>query len=158
MRAENRPKALCWVLVAAMMILELPCGWAQASPGAGAGKGDDEGFRVPSGTILPVAINHGFSSKNARAGQVITGRIMQDVPLANGGKVPKGTKVVGAILSAAPSGPSYGGRIAFRFDQLERHHRRTAVETNLRALASLVEVQIAETPETPPGYARLRRG
>jgi hypothetical protein len=37
-------------------------------------------------------LNHGFSTKNARAGEVITGRIMQDVPLPNAGKIPEGAK------------------------------------------------------------------
>jgi hypothetical protein len=103
---------------------------------------------VPVGTILPVKINHGFSSKNARAGQIITGRIMQDLPLAVGGKIPEGAKVVGAVVTvtAAASG---GARISLRFNELEIHHRRMAMVTDMRALGSMVEVQEAEIPATP---------
>ena|SRR5882724_2142208 len=49
----------------------------------GAGR---DGVQVPAGTILPIRLNHGFSSKNARVGQPLTGRIMQDVPLSGSGK------------------------------------------------------------------------
>jgi hypothetical protein len=104
---------------------------------------------VPVGTILPVKINHGFSSKNARAGQTITGRIMQHVPLPGGGKIPEGAKVVGAVVSVTPAGSGGGARISLRFNELEIHRRQTAIVTDLRALASMVEVQEAEIPATP---------
>lgn len=49
---------------------------------------------IPAGTVLPVRLNHGLSSKTSVAGHVITGRVMQDVPLPNNQKIPAGAKVL----------------------------------------------------------------
>jgi hypothetical protein len=62
-------------LVLTLTLVELPCGFcggAQPSGGpAGASSSDQESLQVPAGTVLPVRLDHGFSSKNARVGQVI---------------------------------------------------------------------------------------
>jgi hypothetical protein len=111
-----------------------------------------ESLEIPAGTVLPVRLNHGFSSKSAREGREITGRIMQDVPLPNHTKIPEGTRVLGAIVSVTAAGTSSDERISFRFDSLEIHHRRIPVVTSLRAIAGFMEVQFAQTPETSPGF------
>lgn len=111
-----------------------------------------ENLQVPVGTVLPVRINHRFSSASSRAGQAISGRIMQDVPLPNNDKIPEGAKILGTILSITRAKDSNGGRISFHFDRIETRHRRTSVVTNLRALAGSLEVQNAQTPETTPGF------
>lgn len=107
---------------------------------------------IPAGTILPVKINHGFTSKDAKTGQSITARVMQDVPLPNGRKIPAGAKVIGTVLSSSPARSGTGGRISARFDQLELHHRRIPIVTDLRALASFMEVNYAGVPETTIGF------
>jgi hypothetical protein len=147
-----------WVIAAGMLgfLCVLQAG-AQSS-GGGLPQGGFAGstlrniLDVPVGTILPVKINHGFSSKNARAGQTITGRIMQDVPLPGGSKIPEGAKVVGAVLSVTAAGSSGGARISLRFNELEIHHQRTAIVTDLRALGSMSEVQEAEIPIVTMDY------
>jgi hypothetical protein len=111
-----------------------------------------ENLEIPAGTILPVRLNHGLSSKSARPGQEVTGRIMQEVPLPNHEKIPEGAKVSGMILSVERAGYGTNGRIAFRFDNLEIHHRAIRIVANLRALAGFMEVQSAETPEFSPGF------
>jgi hypothetical protein len=120
---------------------------AGAAPRAGR---DD--VQIPAGTILPVQLNHGFSSKNARAGQEITGRLMQDVPLPNAQKIPEGARLRGTIAAVSSAGKSGTGKISFRFDHLEVHRHSIAIVTDLRALASFMEVQFAQTPETSPGF------
>jgi hypothetical protein len=153
---ENSGLAGRTSLVLAMVLMELLCGFrAAAQSGAGprgAAYIAEKSFRIPLGTVLPLRINRGFSSKNARAGKVITGRIMQDVPLPDGGKIPEGSRIVGTIVSAVPARTNSSGRVSFRFDELEIHHRRIAVVTNLRALASFMEVELAQVPETSPGF------
>ena len=108
-------------------------------------------FSVPHGTVLPVRLNHGFSSKNAQPGQRISARIMQDVPLSNG-KIPQGATLSGSILSVEPARNGTAGKISFRFDTLENSKKTIPVKTNLRALAGFMEVLEAETPETSPGF------
>jgi hypothetical protein len=118
-----------------------------AAPRAGRGA-----VQMPAGAILPIRLNHGFSSKSTRVGQQLTGRIMQDVPLPGSDKIPEGSKVIGTILSVSAAGNNNGGKITLRFDQIEVHHRRAAMVTNLRAIASPMEVQFAQIPETTPGF------
>jgi hypothetical protein len=77
---------------------------------------------------------------------------MQEVPLPNGGKIPKGAKLDGEIVSVEPPGGNGPGKISFKFDQLEMRHQRIPIVVNLRALASFVEVQFAQVPETGPDF------
>jgi hypothetical protein len=117
-----------------------------------------ESIEIPVGTILPVKINHGFSSKNAKSGQVITARVMQNVRLSDGEKIPGGAQVIGKVLSATPAGKG-GGRITLRFDQLQVHHRNIPIVSALRALASLTAVDEAAIPDPPAGVRLvLQRG
>ena len=156
MSAQNPEPVGRRSFVLVMALMELLCGFqvaGQSNPGPhDAGSGNQESFQVPAGTVLPVRLNHGFSSKTARAGQAITGRIMQDVPLPNNGKIPEGAKVLGTIVSVVPAQNSGNSKISFRFDALQIHHRRISIVTNLRALAGFMEVQYAQTPETSPGF------
>ncbi len=145
-----------------VLILALLCGFAiraQTKPSRAEARhsvGGDS-VQIPAGTILPVRLNRGFSSKNARVGQQLTGRIMQDVPFPNSGpgsgKIPEGSKVIGTIVSVSAAGSSNAAaRITLRFDQIEVHGRRMAMVANLRAIASPLEVQFAQIPETSPGF------
>jgi hypothetical protein len=140
-----------------VLVLALLCGFAvraqtnTAAAGAAPRAGRDD-VQIPAGTILPVRLNHGFSSKSTQVGQQLTARIMQDVPLPGSGKIPGGSKVIGTVLSVSIAGNNNAGRITLRFDQIEVHHRRAAMVTNLRAIASPMEVEFAQTPETTPGF------
>lgn len=151
---ERKPTKRARVLLA-LVLLEVLCGIgvAQQSPCcAPNSKTDRASLQILVGTALPVRLNHGFSTKNARTGEVITGRIMQDVPLPNAGKIPEGAKIVGTILSVSPAGNSGGARISFRFDHIEIHHRRIPIVVDLRSMASFMEVEFAQIPETTPGF------
>jgi hypothetical protein len=109
-------------------------------------------LKIPVGTILPVRLNHALSSKSAEAGQEVTGRIMQNVPLPNHEEIHEGAKVSGRIVSVQRAGNGTDGKISFRFDTLEIHGRRISIVTGLRAIAGFMEVQAAQTPEFTPGF------
>jgi hypothetical protein len=111
-----------------------------------------ENIRIPAGTILPARLNHGLSSKTSQPGQVVTARIMQEVPLPNQQSVPEGAKLLGTILSVERAGNGTGGKITFRFDTLESRHRSIPIVASLRVLAGFMEVQSAQTPEFSPGF------
>jgi hypothetical protein len=113
---------------------------------------DRDNVQIPAGTILPVRLNRGFSSKNARAGQEITGRLMQDVPLPNAQKIPEGARLRGTVVAVSSAGKSGRGRVSFRFDHVKLHRHSVAIVTDLRALASFVEVRFAQIPEATPGF------
>jgi hypothetical protein len=140
-----------------VLVLAFLCGFAlraqtKTSDAHARGGVGRDGVQIPAGTILPIRLNHGFSSKSTRVGQELKGRVMQDVPLPGSGKIPEGSKVIGTILSVSAAGSNNAGKITLQFAQIEIHHRRMAMVTNLRAIASPMEVQFAQIPETTPGF------
>ena len=101
---------------------------------------------IPSGTILPVHLNSTISTGKSKPGQVITGRIMQDVPLAGRARIRQGSKVIGHIVEVSPANGGTNARIALQFDQLLSAHQTIPITTNLRAIAGFMEVYAAQTP------------
>jgi hypothetical protein len=101
---------------------------------------------IPAGTILPVALNSSLNSRKVKAGQVITARVMQDVPLSQGSTIHAGARVTGHVIEVKNS--ASGTQMSFRFDTLVVSKRRTPITTNLRALASMMAVEQAENRRT----------
>ena len=105
---------------------------------------------IPPGTILPVRLNSSLSSSKTRPGQIITARIMQDVPLANGGKIREGSKVIGHVVDVSSPADGNTDRISLQFDQLISSGRTIPIRTNLRAVAGFVAVMEAGVPTDGP--------
>ena len=101
---------------------------------------------IPAGTILPARLNSSIDSQKSKLGQVITARVMQDVPLPHG-KLRAGSQVIGHIVSTSPSAAGRAS-ITVQFDTLKAAGRKIPLRTNLRALASMMEVQDAQVPST----------
>lgn len=107
---------------------------------------------IPAGTILPVQLNSTVHSDKARAGDRISARVMQDVPLPGGSKIRAGSKVVGQVVSATPARTGNGAEIALRFDTLVSEKQSLKITTNLRALAPMMDVSEAQIPESGPDH------
>jgi hypothetical protein len=105
---------------------------------------------IPAGTILPVQLSSSLDSRKSKPGQIITARIMQNVPFAAGARIRAGAKVFGQIIDVVPVQRGSGARIVFRFDRLVSSNRTIPLTTNLRALASMMEVHDAEVPTSGP--------
>jgi len=105
---------------------------------------------IPNGTILPVKLNSSLSSRKGKVGQEIIGTLAQDVPLASGLKIRAGTRLVGHIIAVAGAGKATGAKLAFRFDTLETAGRSISLTTDLRAVASMMEVHEAQLPKSGP--------
>ncbi len=105
---------------------------------------------IPAGTILPVALNSSLNSRKVKAGQVISARVMQEVPLSSGTKIHAGTKVIGHVIDVEPANVAGGAQISIRFNSLLVSKQRIAITTNLRALASMMAVEAAQVPDTGP--------
>jgi hypothetical protein len=105
---------------------------------------------IPAGTILPVALNSSLNSRKTRSGQVIKARIMQDVPLPAGSKIRAGAKIIGHVVAVRPASKAATAEISIRFDTLATGKRRIPLVTNLRALATVLDVSEAQIPETGP--------
>jgi hypothetical protein len=105
---------------------------------------------IPPGTILPLQLNTSLHSRKSKSGQVVTARVMQDVPLPSGGRIRAGSKAIGRVLDVSEARNGRGARIYLRFDTLQVSKRRIPVTTNLRALASMMDVEDAQIPKTGP--------
>jgi hypothetical protein len=105
-----------------------------------------EGYQIPAGTILPVSLNSALSSAKCKPGQMITARVIQNVPLPDREVLRAGTKVIGHIVSVTSVLGESPASLSFRFDTLETRHGRVSVITSLRAIASFMAVQQAQLP------------
>ena len=105
---------------------------------------------VPLGTILPVRLNSTISSAKCHAGQIVTARVMQDVPLADGSIIRAGAKVTGHIVDVKLASNGYSASLTLRFDTLKWRQESIPIMTNLRAIASFVAVGQAQTPLEGP--------
>jgi hypothetical protein len=109
---------------------------------------------VPPGTILSVRLNTSLSSEKSKPGEVITGRIMQQVPLPGAAKISPGSKVFGRVLAVTP-GNHGGSEISIRFDSVAFRHQRAALLTTLRAIAGFVAVEQARVPIMSSGEGEV---
>lgn len=105
---------------------------------------------IPSGTILPLKLTSSLDSRKIKPGTIVTARVMQDVPLRGGVKIPAGAKVAGQVLESGvlPAGVS---RLVLRFDTLTFRQQSFPITSDLRAMASMLEVDDAQIPTTAPG-------
>jgi hypothetical protein len=107
---------------------------------------------IPAGTILPVQLNSSLKSNRARPGQIITARLMQDLSLPAGARIHAGARVSGHVLAVVPARNGKSAKISFRFDTLTARKRHIPVITNVRALASMMDVSQAHIPESGPDH------
>jgi hypothetical protein len=105
---------------------------------------------IPAGTILPVALKSSLNSRKLKAGQIITARVMQDVPLSPGSTIHAGAQLVGHVIGVQPTNGANGAQISHRFDTLAVSRKRMPITTDLRALASWMDVWDAQLPKTGP--------
>jgi hypothetical protein len=98
---------------------------------------------VPEGTILPVSLNKGLNVRTAHPGQEIRAKVMEDVP---GTTIRRRADVIGHVVEVNSSGNG-PARLALRFDTVVSHGQSVPIRTNLRALASFVEIEGAQVPE-----------
>jgi hypothetical protein len=103
-------------------------------------------FEIPSGTIIPASLNTTLSSQKSKAGEAISARVAQDVPLPNRMKIKEGAKLYGHVIGARLKTAGSDAQVSFAFDCLAMGKQRFALTTNLRALASMMDVDEAQIP------------
>jgi hypothetical protein len=102
---------------------------------------------IPAGTILPVRLNSPLSLA-AQPGEVITARVMQNVVLPEGTTIRAGARVMGHVVAVTLVANGTSARISFTFDKVATSNQTIPITTNLRAMASFVEVEDAQIPAT----------
>ncbi len=105
---------------------------------------------IPAGTILPLQLDTSLNSAKSKPGQLVTARLMQDVPLPSGERIRAGSKAIGHVLDVVEAKDGSGAKLSLQFDTLEVSKRRIPITTNLRALGSMMEVEDAQIPKTGP--------
>jgi hypothetical protein len=114
---------------------------------------------IPAGIVVPVQLERGFAVKEASRGLPLEGRVMQDVPLPDRGKIAMRSRVKGSIVETRKDSDGKGTSVTLRFDQLEDRKQLLSMTTSLRAIASYSQVTAAQTPFTnadsgsPAGWA-----
>ena len=101
---------------------------------------------IPVGYILPVQLERTVSIKNARVGDALAARIMQEVPLPNGRKIASRSLVKGSVLIVTRDEDETGVELTVRFDALNQRGQILQLVTSLRAIASYMAVHDAGMP------------
>jgi len=114
--------------------------------GLPAGAAVGSAHQIPVGYILPVQLDRTLSIEDARAGDAIKVRIMQEIPLPNREKISFRSVVKGSILKVARDEDETGVELTMRFDVVSHRGRDLSVVTSLRVIASYNTVRDAERP------------
>jgi hypothetical protein len=85
-------------------------------------------------------------SPRTLAGESLKATIMQDVPLSNVTRIPAGAKVMGEVTAVDSSAVTSDLRISLKFDRLKVDKTVLPILTDLRALASGLEIDGAQLP------------
>jgi hypothetical protein len=110
-----------------------------------------KGERISAGTILPVVLRTSVSFEKCKVGQMLEGKIAQNVPLRDGSALRKGSAMQGHILDVAPGANGAGAKVTIQFDKVFLAGQWVPVVTDLRAIAGFVAVQEASVPTEAPG-------
>jgi hypothetical protein len=105
--------------------------------------------QIPSGTILPAMLDNTLDSSHSKPGQAISAKLMQDVPLPNGGKIKRESKLLGHVVAASSDSSGHGASISLQFNQIDIDKRLVSISLGLRALASMEAVAAARQPVNP---------
>jgi hypothetical protein len=101
---------------------------------------------IPARTILPVVRRSTISAEHASQGQTVRGGIAQDVPLPDGSRIRKGSRVEGQVVEVAAAGTGNGAKVSIRLDKIYANGQVISTKTDLRALAGYMEVKKAAEP------------
>lgn len=102
--------------------------------------------QIPSGTLLPVMLNKSIESGKAKPGQEIEATLRQDVPLPDGGKIKRLSKVLGRVVASKAVGGNEAG-LSLQFDRIEIDKQTITVSTGLRTFASTQLVAQVRNPQ-----------
>jgi hypothetical protein len=105
---------------------------------------------IPTGTILPVRLNSTISSANSKAGDKISATVMQNVPLPSGAEINRGAKLRGEVVGVTRATDTQPGQVTLRWKTISLDSKIAPIETNLRALATMMEVEQAGIPPMGP--------
>lgn len=102
---------------------------------------------------MPVEFLSTINAGRAKSGDGFKAKILQPVFLANTKTLPKGTLLLGHVVSANASRPARSltdkqasSSLSIRFDAIEEEGTRVPLHARMRALASSIFSEEARTP------------
>jgi hypothetical protein len=101
------------------------------------------------GATLPVRLENTLNTEKDPPGKTFVVKTTQDIPLNANQVMRKGAKITGHLVATQPLKQG-GSRLDLQFDKLEFSHQQTSIVLGLRAMASFVAVQEAQTPTNDP--------
>jgi hypothetical protein len=112
-------------------------------------------FSLPAQTALPVVFSKSISSEKSHIGDRVTAKTTQIVQLPNGTAIPKGTEVVGHIVSLqayqfdqTPYAHQKPSMLSIRFDTLQAGEAGIPINLSVRAIASPIDSREAAYPHS----------
>lgn len=89
---------------------------------------------VPAGTAISVILNQSVSSKNAKAGESVSGVVAADVVVNGKTAIPKNSSVTLTVAHAVPSGRlSTPAELSLRMDSIQVRGQSYTVSSNVYA-------------------------
>jgi len=101
---------------------------------------------LPIGTYLPVMLGTNLDSNKSKPGEKISAKVKQDVSIPDGGKVKAGSELTGHIVTVIRGAEGTNGKVVIVFDRIRWNGKEQPITTELRALASMMEVFQARQP------------
>lgn len=147
---KRGPRQLAAVISIVAMFSLVEALTAQAAQTSSGTVGPSHQNNVPAGTILPVILRTSFSFDKCMPGQILHGKIAQDVPLPNGSRIRKGANVEGHVVEVSRASGGVGGKVSIQFDKVDMAGQWIPIVTNLRAIAGFMTVQEAGVPDEAP--------
>ena len=102
--------------------------------------------QIPAGTLLPVMLDNTLDSDNSKAGEAISAKLRQDVPLQGGGKIKRESKILGHVVAVSPASNGNPYQITVQFEQIEVNKRPVTISVGLRAYATMELVAQSRQP------------
>jgi len=105
--------------------------------------------KIPSGTLLPAMLDNTLDSNRTKPGDEISAKLMQEVPLPDGGKIKRETKVMGHVVAVSSAFSGHDAKVTVQFDRIDMDKQLVPISVGLRALASMEAVSVARQGVNP---------
>jgi hypothetical protein len=109
---------------------------ADADPASPATMAASQSSPVIEMSSVNVELMSKLDSKTAKTGDSVVVQTKASVKTADGTEIPKGSKLVGHVLAAKPSGPGENSQVALQFDHFElKGGQNLAVHSQIESIA-----------------------
>jgi hypothetical protein len=106
---------------------------------------------VPPGIILLLLPDSILSSKAESAGQVVTARLVQNIPPAEGFTSKTGNRIVGRTIESNAKADATGATTEYRFDEFTAHKKHSLIPKCSRSVHPSTNAVAVQTSQSRQG-------